>query len=88
MLTSCAVRNDRLLAAVAVVIGIVLIVVGVIYLVHNEHDIPSFFPGHSSEPSSHHHTKHGIAAILLGLACFAFAWFRTGPRERVTTPPS
>jgi HAMP domain-containing protein len=30
--------------------------------------------------------KHGIAAILLGLACLAFAWFRTGPRERPVTP--
>src|SRR4051812_10266626 len=37
LLTSPAVRNDRLLAAVAVVIGIALIVVGVIYLVQNEH---------------------------------------------------
>ncbi len=88
VLTSYAVRNDRLLAAVAVVIGIVLILVGVIYLVQNAHDIPSFFPGHSSQPSSHHHAKHGIAAILVGLACFAFAWFRTGPREQVNAPPT
>jgi amino acid permease len=80
------VRNDRLLAAAAVVIGIALIVVGVIYLVQNEHAIPSFFPGHSSQPSSHHHAKHGIAAILLGLACLAFAWFRTGPRDRANPP--
>jgi amino acid transporter len=77
-----------LLAAVAIVIGLALIVIGAIYLVQNEHDLPSFFPGHSSQPSSHHHTKHGIAAILLGLACFAFAWFRTGPREQASTPPS
>ena len=75
-------RNDRLLAALSVALGIVLIVIGVIYLVQNEHDLPTFFPGHSSHPSSHHHVKHGIAAILLGLACFAFAWFRTGPKER------
>jgi len=79
------VRNDRLLAAVAVVIGIALIVVGVIYLVHNEHDIPSFFPGHSSQPSSHHHTKHGIAAFVLGLGCFAFAWFASGKKDTEPT---
>ena len=54
-----AMRNDRLLAVLAAVLGIALIVVGVIYLVQNEHDIPSFFPGHFSQPSSHHHTKHG-----------------------------
>jgi amino acid permease len=75
-------RNDRLLAVVAAVIGIALIVVGAVYIVQTEHAIPSFFPGHSSKPSSHHHVKHGIAAIFLGLACLAFAWFRTGPRDR------
>jgi HAMP domain-containing protein len=31
--------------------------------------------------------KHGIAAILLGLACLAFAWFRTGPRHRPAPSP-
>jgi hypothetical protein len=76
------VRNDRLLAVLAAVLGIALLVVGVIYIALNEHQIPSFFPGHVSHPSSHHHVKHGIAAILLGLACLAFAWFRTGPRNR------
>lgn len=75
-------RNDRLLAVVAAIIGLALIVVGVIYIAENEHSIPSFFPGHVSHPASHHHVKHGIAAILLGLACLAFAWFRTGPRDR------
>jgi hypothetical protein len=75
-------RGDRLLAVLAALLGLVLIVVGVIYIALDEHSIPSFFPGHSSHPSSHHHVKHGIAAILLGLACLAFAWFRTGPRDR------
>ena len=75
-------RNDRLLAALAALLGLVLIAVGIVYIALNEHDIPSFFPGHVSHASSHHHVKHGIAAILLGLACLAFAWFRSGPRER------
>jgi hypothetical protein len=74
-------RNDRLLAGLAGLVGLALIAVWVIYIALNEHDIPSFFPGHVSHPASHHHVKHGIAAILLGLACLAFAWFRTGPRE-------
>ena len=80
-------RNDRWLAVLAAIVGLALIVVGVIYIAFNEHDIPSFFPGHVSHPASHHHVKHGIAAILLGLACLAFAWFRTGPRERPAASP-
>jgi len=82
------VQNNRLLAALAALLGLILIAIGLVYMVLNEHDIPSFFPGHASHPSSHHHVKHGIAAILLGLACLAFAWFRTGPRERAELPPA
>jgi len=74
-------RNDRLLAALAVLLGLVLVAIGVTYIALTEHDIPSFFPGHVSHPATHHHVKHGIAAILLGLACFAFAWFNTGPKK-------
>jgi uncharacterized membrane protein len=76
------VRSDRLLALAAALLGILLLIVGVIYIAETEHQIPSFLPGHVSHPASHHHVKHGIAAILLGLACLAFAWFRTGPRQR------
>lgn len=75
-------RSDRLLAALAALLGFALIAVGVIYIALDEHHIPSFFPGHVSHPASHHHVKHGIAAVLLGLACLAFAWFRSGPRQR------
>ena len=80
-------RNDRLLAALAALLGLVLIAIGVTYIALTEHDIPSFFPGHVSHSSSHHHVKHGIAAIFLGLACLAFAWFRTGPRQARAVPP-
>jgi len=75
--------NLRKLVVPAVVIGVLLIVVAVVYFVTPEHSLPSFFPGHSSATSAeanHHHTKHGIAALVVALACFAFAWFATGPR--------
>jgi hypothetical protein len=75
-----AVRNDRFLVALAVILGIVLIVIAIVYWVEPAKSLPSFFPGHQAG-SSHHHTKHGIAAFLLGLACFVFAWFRTGPKR-------
>src|SRR5439155_8884973 len=52
--TSRAMRSDRLLAALAALLGLALVAVGVIYIALNEHDIPSFFPGHVSHPASHH----------------------------------
>ncbi|HWW89232.1 MAG TPA: hypothetical protein VNY35_00460 [Solirubrobacteraceae bacterium] len=73
----------RKLVIPAVVLGILLIVVAIVYFVTPEHSLPSFFPGHSSASSAeanHHHTKHGIAALVVALALFAFAWFQTGPK--------
>jgi Na+/H+ antiporter NhaD/arsenite permease-like protein len=75
--------NTRKLIIPAAVIGVALVVVAVIYFVEPEHSLPSFFPGHASLNSvdaNHHHTKHGIAALVVALACFAFAWFQTGPK--------
>jgi Na+/H+ antiporter NhaD/arsenite permease-like protein len=73
----------RKLVIPAVVVGVLLIVVAVIYFAEPEHSLPSFFPGHASVTSAeanHHHTKHGIAAIVVAIAFFAFAWFQTGPK--------
>ena len=77
-----AMRNDRLLVVLALVVGTVLIVVGVIYWVEPARSLPGFFPGHQAG-SGHHHVKHGIAAFLVGLASLVFAWFNTGG-ERTT----
>jgi hypothetical protein len=73
----------RYLVPLAVILGIVLIVIGIVYFAEPARSLPSFFPGHEAG-SSHHHVKHGIAAVLVGLACFAFAWFQTGPKKRTT----
>ena len=72
--------NRRTLAALAVILGIALVAIAVVYWVEPAKSLPSFFPGHQAG-STHHHTKHGIASFLVGLACFAFAWFNTGPKK-------
>jgi hypothetical protein len=68
----------RQLIIPAVLLGVLLIVIAIVYWVSTAGDLPSFFPGHQAG-SSTRHVKHGIAAFLLGLACFVFAWFQTGP---------
>jgi ammonia channel protein AmtB len=70
------VKKNRALIVPAVVLGLVLIAIAIVYWVEPASSLPGFFPGH--EHSSTHHTKHGIAAFLLGLALLAFAWFQTG----------
>jgi hypothetical protein len=61
----------------AVLAGLVLLALGVLYAVDPAGSLPSFVPGHEAG-SAHHHIKHALAAILLGLACLVFAWFQTG----------
>jgi NADH:ubiquinone oxidoreductase subunit 5 (subunit L)/multisubunit Na+/H+ antiporter MnhA subunit len=75
----------RKLIVPAIVLGVVLVIVAIVYFVEPAHSLPSFFPGHvsaSSAEADHHHSKHGIAALVVALACFAFAWFQTGPKSR------
>ena len=73
--------NRRLLVTAAIILGVVLIAIAVVYWAEPAKSLPSFFPGHESG-SNHHHTKHGIASFLVGLACLVFAWFNTGTKKR------
>jgi hypothetical protein len=74
------VERGRSLVWLAVLAGIVLIALAIVYWVEPAKSLPSWLPGHQAG-SSHHHIKHGIASFLVGLACLVFAWFRSaGPR--------
>ena len=76
------VSRDRPLVWIAVVVGLALIVLAVVYWAEPAKSLPSWIPGHKAG-SNHHHVKHGIASFLLGCACLVFAWFRSaGPRPR------
>jgi hypothetical protein len=63
------------------IVGVVLIIIALVYFAQPAKSLPGFFPGHEAG-SSHHHVKHGIAALLLGLGAFVLAWFQTGPRTQ------
>jgi hypothetical protein len=64
----------------AVLLGVVFLAIAVVYFVDPAGSLPSFFPGYKAG-SSHHHTKHGIAAFVVAVALFIFAWFQSGPSE-------
>jgi uncharacterized RDD family membrane protein YckC len=73
--------RSRLLVLAGVAVALVLFAIAVVYWVEPARSLPSFFPGHARH-SGHHHVKHGIAALVVGLAALAFAWFQSGPRGR------
>jgi hypothetical protein len=61
----------------AAILGLILLAAAILYFVDSADALPGFIPGHEAG-SPHHHIKHGIAALLLSLGCFAFAWFLSG----------
>jgi hypothetical protein len=73
--------KNRKLIPVAIALGVVLIALAAVYWIEPAGSLPSFLPGHDAG-SSHHHFKHGILAFVLGVGCFVFAWFQTGPAAR------
>jgi hypothetical protein len=79
--------KNRSLILPAVVLGVLLLVVAVVYWVDTADALPSFFPGHEAG-SSHHHIKHGIAAAILAAGCFTFAWFQSGPAPTDPAAPT
>jgi hypothetical protein len=75
--------SSRTWIVLAVLAGIAFIIVAIIYWAEPASSLPSFFPGHQAGDSEHH-VKHGVAAFVVGLGCFVFAWFKSGPREHTT----
>ena len=76
--------DNRWTVIAASIAGVLLVVIAIVYFAEPAKSLPAFFPGHQSG-SDHHHTKHGIAAVLVGIGCFVFAWFQSGPRSADAT---
>ena len=66
-------QSARTLAIVLVVAGVVLIAIGVIYFTVAADKLPSILG--QLQNASRHRTKHGVAALSLGIASLVGAWF-------------
>lgn len=65
-------RTPRGLLAVLALLGVICVVVGILYFAEPAHSLPSFFPGHTRHGTKPR-TKHGIAAVLVGVLLLAGA---------------
>jgi hypothetical protein len=72
--------RSPLIVGIAVLAGVVLIALAVVYWAEPAHSLPSWLPGHQAG-SAHHHVKHGIAAFFVGLVLLVFSWFQTGKKQ-------
>lgn len=63
----------------SVILGFLFIIIAIVYFVTPAGSLPSFMPGFQAGAANIHHYKHAIGALILGLALFAFAWFKGAP---------
>ena len=70
----------RALLILLIVVGVAFVALAVYYWVTPAGSLASFVPGHLAG-SAHKHVKHGLAALMAGIACFLGAWMLSGPRR-------
>ncbi len=71
----------KTLSIIAVILGIGCLVAAYLYLTTPANILPSYFPGFDPTLMGIH-TKHGIAALVVGLALFVFAWFYSADKKK------
>jgi hypothetical protein len=59
---------------VAVLLGLVFAALAIVYWTMPAGSLPGFLPGFEAG-STLVHVKHGIAAAVVALLCFAFGWY-------------
>lgn len=65
------------------VLGVLLVIVAALYFAKAASQLPPFFPGHESSKTGihHHHIKHGVLALVLGILALIGAWMTGGRRS-------
>lgn len=71
---------NKTFPALALILGIAFIGLGIFYWMTPAGSLPTYFPGFELG-SAHIHFKHGLASLILGLGLFAFAWFKSAPKQ-------
>ncbi len=79
--------NKKMLTYGAVVLGIVFIGVAIMYWTTAAGSLPVFVPGYENGVTAVHF-KHGLASLILAVALFIFAWFRSGNQRPSDTNTS
>lgn len=71
--------KQRNFVILGILVGLVCVVFSILYALTPAGSLPSFLPGYEAG-SLHIHVKHSIAAFLLGIGSFLFAWFQSGSK--------
>jgi amino acid permease len=70
----------KLQIIVGVLVGVVCLGLAVVYWTTPAMSLPTWLPGFIAGDAGIH-VKHGVAALVVALAAFAFAWFSSGKKK-------
>jgi len=73
----------KLFVIVLVLVGFGFVGLAIYYFVTPAASLAHWLPGYSVG-YVHKHTKHGLAALILGLGAWTLAWFSLGARAEST----
>jgi hypothetical protein len=79
--SSGASTSRKPLVIILAVIGIVLIIIGILYLIGGS-AVPHFLVAGSHVKGKGHHLARGGVAIIVGLAALIGSWFATKSKSR------
>jgi hypothetical protein len=65
---------------IAILLGLGCLVATYMYWTIPANMLPSFFPGYDPSLAAVHF-KHGLAALIVALAFFVYAWFNSGKKK-------
>jgi len=74
------------LTIISVVVGVGCLVAAYIYWTTPANMLPTVMPGFDPSLTTIH-IKHGLAALIVGIALFVFAWFRSGKKKPSVADP-
>ena len=72
--------NKKPLVCGSVLLGALFVILAIVYWTVPAGSLPALMPGHI-DGSATIHLKHGIGSLIVALALFAFAWFKSGERS-------
>lgn len=72
--------NNRTIAWLSGIIGILLIALAAYYWLTPAGFLPTFLPGYEQGVTAVH-VKHGLASLIVGLLALVLAWFKSAPAQ-------
>lgn len=71
--------NKKTIVWGSIVLGIIFIIISIYYFITPAGSLASFMPGFQAG-STHVHLKHAIASLVIAIALFILAWFKSGKK--------